>query len=616
MPGLIAILDEENRRKDLEQSLWTIDYLSNCKTKIAESRNAVMAIAWLKNDLFGDNRYFEDDRFICMFTGDLIGLQSVPWGEITQNLAEAKYSNLKNLKGLFAISVCDKKENNLYAISDRRSQYPLFYSLTDSGIIFSTAISTFCQSSFKCQFNPDWLYEFLYYNYPILQTTPIKNISRIPPASVICYNLNTGSHLIHEYTPFFRRVDKLIEGKEAIQKAKSVFQDRMENHIPPNKKIAVSLTGGLDSRTVLAYSIGKGNVETYTYGIEGCSDLTVASHVAHRLGMNHHEIIFDGLFTKRLKGLIYDTLYLSGGLERMTRSTLDFAYKELTDNGNHFPVVLTGIAGDHLFRDHVKSLGNIPSLISTNMAETIRNGTFFINREFFKKAFGSYFEVFEEYIRNSQGRIGEAYGPINQPEPYMSFLIYEVSPKYFAGEYAIASNYTTIRSPFWDDDIISLVYEISFGTIGFSESLPIKDKYLEAVLQANLIKANGKLSNLLIRGVPLAAYSINNKLIYNLLRILYRGPGKIFSYIKHDQDIDLEDWQNWIKNPLSSEIDKLLSKDSLISRYVTTKFIKEIKTMDNEHWSGKLVTAEILLRLIENGWDIKKVNPVRNQCAD
>jgi hypothetical protein len=45
----------------------------------------------------------------------------------------------------------------------------------------------------------------------------------------------------------------------------------------------------------------------------------------------------------------------------------------------------------------------------------------------------------------------------------------------------------------------------------------------------------------------------------------------------------------------------------LILNYVTWESIEEIKKMDNEHWLGKFVTAEILLRLIEKGWDIKKI---------
>ena len=608
MPGLIAILDKTKRRGDLEKWLWTIDYLSYCETKIVESGNASLAISWLKNDLFCNDRYFEDDRFICMLSGDLIGFQNIPWVEVTQNIAEVKYSNLSNLKGIFAICIYDKKENNIYAISDRRSQYPLFYSVIDSGIIFSTTISTFCQNNLKAQFNPEWLYEFMYFNYPVGQTTVIKNVLRIPRASVLKYNLNTGHHLIHEYSQPFKRADKLIEGKEAIQKARSVFEDRIPKYLPLNTKIGLSLTGGLDTRTVLAYimELGKNKIETYTYGIPGCYDLRMASSIASNLGIKHHQISFDNASISKLKNLIYETVYLSGGLERATRSTLSYVYRTLTNNGNDFPIVLTGIAGDHLFRDHIKSLGNIPSLISTDMAATIQNGTPSINKTFFKRVFGRNIESFEECIRDCLGRMEKAYGPIGHPEPYMSFLIYEVSPKYFAGELGLASNYTTLRSPYWDDDIISLAYEISLGTLGFSESLSQKDKYLEVVLQANLIKTNKDLSRLLIGRVPLTAFSVNNKLLYNLFRILWRSPNKIVHYIKNNQAIPLENWQNWVKFPLGPEIDQILSGDSLISGYIIPDFIDESKIMGNEHWLGKLVTAEILLRLIENGWSINK----------
>ncbi len=608
MPGLIAILDKENRRRELERSLWTIDYLSNCKTKIAESKNAVMAAAWLKNDLIGNDRYFENDRFICLLAGDLIGFQNVPWGDITQNIAEAKYSNLRSLKGVFAISIFDKKENNLHAISDRRSQYPLFYSQTESGIVFSTALSTFCQGSLKKPFNPEWLYEFLYFNYPVLRMTPLKNVFRISPASVLCFNRNTGQCLIHEYAPLFRRAEKLLYGKEAIEKTKSVFQNRMAQYIPPNSKIAVSLTGGLDSRTVLAYSmkLAKNNIETYTYGIPGCSDLKIASSIAAALKIYHHQINFDDDSVNQLGNLIYDTMYLSGGLERITRSTLSYVYKTLTNNGDEFPIILTGIAGDHLFRDHVKSLGNIPFLISADMATTIRNGSPHVNEPLFQKAFRGDYNVFKDYIWYSLDRLADTYGSLNEPASYMSFLIYEISPKHWVGEHAIAGNYSTLRTPYWDDEIISLVYEISFGTIGFSESFPLKDKYLEAVLQANLIRTNRELDNLNIRGIPIYGYSINNKLIYYLLKILWRGPSKITSYIKKYSETPLEDWKNWIKNPLGKEIDRIFSRNALIFNYISPEMIEYAKQMDDEHWLGKFVTVEILLKLIHNGWILEK----------
>jgi hypothetical protein len=349
------------------------------------------------------------------------------------------------------------------------------------------------------------------------------------------------------------------------------------------------------------------NLETYTYGIPGCYDLEIASSVASSLGIKHHQIRFDDAIIIELKNLIYETMYLSGGLERITRSTLSYVYRTLTNNGNDFPVVLTGIAGDHLFRDHIKCKENSPHFFSADMMTTIQNGTLYISRSFFKKVFGSNYDSFEEYIRNSFVRMQEVYGPITQPESYMSFVIYENSPKRFGGEQAIANNYTTLRSPYWDDEIISLAYKISFATIAFSEYLPIPDKYLQSVLQTNLIKTNKELSKLLIWGIPIYAYSINNKFIYNLLRILWRGPAKIVDYIKHSQDVPLEDWRNWIKNPLGPEINRLLSGKALIFNYINPEIIEDAKQMGDEHWLGKFVTAEILLRLIENGWDIKKV---------
>ncbi len=63
-----------------------------------------------------------------------------------------------------------------------------------------------------------------------------------------------------------------------------------------------------------------------------------------------------------------------------------------------------------------------------------------------------------------------------------------------------------------------------------------------------------------------------------------------------------ENWPLWYQTALSEEVNQLLGKDSIIGEYVSAGFIKQQIEETNIHWIGKMVTAEIVLRLIDNGW--------------
>jgi len=198
------------------------------------------------------------------------------------------------------------------------------------------------------------------------------------------------------------------------------------------------------------------------------------------------------------------------------------------------------------------------------------------------------------------------YGDLQTPEAYLSYLVYEVTPHYFAGEAEIAKNFGTFRSPFWDADIIQLSYDIEYSTLGFSKSLPFKDKYRECVLQASIMQKNKRLSHIPINGIPLRFYSADNKLYYNLARSILRAPGKIKSMLSKPAYTAPEDWRRWFEVVLEERINNLITKESFITEYLDWKFIEGIKRSKDTHWLGKILTAELVLRLFDRGWKMSE----------
>jgi asparagine synthetase B (glutamine-hydrolysing) len=578
-------------------------------TKILNTNQGWFAVSFHKNAPLKGTKYFEDKEWIAVFAGDLVE-KSLTWKLILETLEYRNYKMLKNLNGYFSIAALNKRENKLFVISDRRSQLPVFYLIDNMNICISTELSTFCRLPIEMSFNIEWLWEYLFFNFPVGQTTFLENVKRMPPASVLEIDIESGEYLFHEYATKFRKKKHLLEGKEALEYAYDVFRNRMPKYFTGANDIACALTGGWDGRTNLSFCPNINSVVAYTYGVPGCYDLVEASKTAQALNIKHRKILFDKNFEKELPSLVFDAVYLSSGLERITRSSLLYAYRNLTDCGKEFPLVISGISLDMQFRGHA----NVPAIISPDMTRIFSTGEKGFNENFWKECMGNCYEPFKRHILKQIDNLEKEYGKLSEPESHLSYILYEVSPKHFAGELAIAKHFTTLRIPAWDTDIVDLSYSIRNSTLSFSQFLVHQRGTVEEmILQAYLISQNGRaLREIPVYGVPPKIFS-KGKSIYSLARgyayrIKYLIP-KAIKIVVLRSIPPLEDWSKWLGGILKDTIGQLIfAENSRIKDYVSPEYINSLQNKVSNSFIGKLaateimptsklVTAEIILRL-------------------
>jgi asparagine synthetase B (glutamine-hydrolysing) len=604
MPGLFGVFGNPETEQSDAALIETINPVLFNESRVSDFQYGKMGISWLPGNPLGNSVHVEDDRTACFFCGDLIDYPRVPWEGIMEGLRSENYGYFKRLKGVFVFAVYDKESGYLHLISDRLSQQPVYYVLSDNGFLFSTAIQTLCRLMASPRFSREWLYEFIYFNFPVGDTTPLIGVSRVPPSSILSVRLDSMKSSITSYSEPFSRAGSLLKGQRGMERALKVFQERLPKYYPENGDVAVSLTAGFDSRTVLSFSPAgmKDRMLTYTYGVPGCYDLLEAAETAETLGLKHRGIHFDDTFRQKLRDLIHETVFLSGGLEKAHRSTLTYVYRTLTGNGKLFPVTLTGLSGDHLFRDHINGQGNVPAIISADMMDTIQTGEVSINNDLYAGAFRERYSDFRDYVHHTMEELAGCHGELRDPGAYLRYLVYEAAPKYFGGELSIANHFTTLRSPFWDPDIVTLAFEIEYGTLGFSESLPRKDKYREKVMQAYLIANSIETAGYRIGGVPIRAFTCNNRLVYEMMRLLWKIPGKIRGLRNPRRYSPLEDWSTWLRSSDGGGTGDLLGGETMLSDHLSVDFINSIRQGNDIVLLGKLITAETILRLIDQGW--------------
>jgi len=234
------------------------------------------------------------------------------------------------------------------------------------------------------------------------------------------------------------------------------------------------------------------------------------------------------------------------------------------------------------------------------MARIFSTGEKSINEHFWKEVMGNHYEDFKKHILKKIDYLENEYGNLSEPESHLSYMLYEVSPKYFAGELAIAKHFTTLRIPAWDNDIIDLCYSIRNSTLSFSRFLADykSESMEEMLLQAYLISKNeGALREIPVYGLPPKTFS-KGKCIYHLVRIKNLGPKKVVNTFLRRSYSPLEDWNRWLGRILKGTISQLIfTENSRIKNYVAPEYINSLQNRVSDPFIPKLVTAEIILRL-------------------
>ena len=564
--------------------------------KIKNENNSIFLYTYLNDEPLKGERFFSNELWTVLFLGELIDFKTVPFQNIIENVKNKAFEEFKNFNGVFAIIVYNKKEENYYLISDRRSQYPIYYYFKDGNAIISSDLGSFCRLLDDIRFNEKWLYDFIFFHYPIGDNTFLKNIKRLAYSSVLIFNYKTEEIIFKKYADFFHKKENILKGKEGIEYAKEIFSRRVPRYFDGSDNIACSLTGGWDGRTNVVLAPDRNKITTYTYGSENCSDFIFSRKALKKIKTNHLEIIFNDEYIENLKTEMFETVFSTSGTQSIQRSTLLGVYKILAD----FPLVLSGISYDGLLRGNVAG----PSLVSPYIFNFFSKGTNEIDISNSYDVFIGVNGEIKNEIMYKLNWIENEIGSVNSPESHLLYYFYVCDPNYFLGEYKISELYTTLRVPAWDYELIDLAFSIEQSSLKFSEILRKQRGNQDTmILQASLISEFApELFN-----VPIKLTSPNevlkNEFLFNLYGKYRRSIFKISKNIFYKYQKPLEDWNNWLNVNHKNLVNEFIfSKNSLIKNYFTQNYLDKIETAKDYNIIAKLFTTEILLRLIYNKW--------------
>jgi len=159
---------------------------------------------------------------------------------------------VKQLRGMFAFCIWDKKNDLQFIARDGFGIKPLYYSenTTDGTFIFGSEIKSFLpHPSFIKELNKNALRPYLTFQYSSMDETFFKGVFKLPPAHYML--IQNGKKKIVQYW------DKKFHAKEApiekyVEDIRSTVRESVEAHQISDVKVGSFLSGGIDSSYITA----------------------------------------------------------------------------------------------------------------------------------------------------------------------------------------------------------------------------------------------------------------------------------------------------------------------------------------------------------------------------
>ena len=201
---------------------------------------------------------------------------------------------INKLNGMFAIAIHDARDNSLHLIRDRMGKKPLWISqLTDGTLFFASEVRALMLARPDRTLRTEMVAEVMQYGYINSPNSAFKEISQVPPASVLTWH--EGKTKIKKYwePDFDTKVQ--IPYEEALEVTKKLIEEAVSRRLISERPLGSFLSGGYDSTVVTAYmaKLMSEKVQTYSIGFDSAqfNEAHHAKQVANYLGTNHHEEI-------------------------------------------------------------------------------------------------------------------------------------------------------------------------------------------------------------------------------------------------------------------------------------------------------------------------------------
>lgn len=356
----------------------------------------------------------------------------------------------EKLNSLFSGLLMDKREGKAFLFNDRYGMERIYLHESNGAVYFASEAKALLRILPETRaFDEQGLAQFLAHGCTLEGRTLFRSVRLLPGASL--WSFEGGKS--HKRTYFSREVwesqpQLSAEGFEA--RFQETFKRILPRYFESNSGIGISLTGGLDTRMIMACLPDTGEKPLcYTFSGENGETLDdrLAAQVARACGLEHRLLRIRTDFFSDFASHVDRTVYITDGCFGVTGAHEIYLNRQARQVG---AVRVTGNYGSEVLRgvSTFKPLRISPDLFHSQFVHTR----------------GSLEEPLVKGIKHP-----------------VTFAAFREIPWHLFGSFAAARSQVNVRTPYLDNEIVALAYQVPEGLR--NSSIPAWD----------LLKANSPL---------------------------------------------------------------------------------------------------------------------------
>ena len=487
------------------------------------------------------------------------------------------------LNGRFHGLVVDRSRGTTTLFNDRYGMQRLYYHESKDSFYFAgEAKAILAVRPELRRMDQQGLGEFVSCGAVLENRTLFPGIQVLPPGSTWTVRNGALESKASYFHPREWEEQEVLDPEAYYRELRSAFTKNLPRYFNGPERIAMSLTGGLDTRMIMAWQKSQpGALPCYTFGsmFRECQDVTLSRQVAAMCGQPHQVIEAGNEFLSRFAHYAERAVYLTDGCVEVNRAPDVYLNERAREIA---PVRMTGNLGGEVLRRvrTFKPVAPLPGLLQSEFLSHVRQAE-------------------QTYARNIQGNA-------------LSFAVFKQSPWNHYGILSLEQTQLALRTPFLDNDLIRAVFRAPQSALASNQdSLRLiadgKRELLGIPTDRGVGGERGQFSNAVHHaflevlfkaeyaydmGMPQSLARMDHALSALHLERLFLGRHKVFHF------------RLWYRDKLAGYIrEMLLDSRSLDRPYIERNRLKEIvaghlkgdRNYTNE--IHKVLTLELIHRL-------------------
>jgi asparagine synthase (glutamine-hydrolysing) len=345
----------------------------------------------------------------------------------------------KQLNGRFHGLVADRARRTALLFNDRYGLQRIYYHQAKDSFYFAAEAKAILKVRPELRVaDPRGLGEFIVCGCVLENRTLFQDIHVLPPGSAWTFR----GGMLEKKAPYFEpsEWEKLepLKPEEYYGHLRDVFVRNLPRYFEGGERIGVSLTGGLDTRIIMAWRRAEPNtLPCYTFGsmYRDNEDVKLARRVAKICGQQHEIIPTGEAFLSQFAHYAERTIYL-------TEAGVDL-----------------GRSPDLYVNEKARLIAPV-RMVGTYGSEMLLHAVMF-------KAVEPVAGVFQNDLLPEIHRATQTYDASRRGHP-VTFIAFRQSPWHHYGVLGLEQTQVGVRTPYLDNELVQTVYK-SPGPVAINE---------------------------------------------------------------------------------------------------------------------------------------------------